>query len=151
MNIIKERTEVAKAINFGKYPVVFVEDIAACRNEYGWNLGKVKIASGRGYFIHADLYIFKDAMKLVTMSYGACLTDRFGWTDVEEMAQNANAPELKPNEKFVLVVGKKGMMQKAGFVLLIDAGATQIHTSEPIVIREDMKRVLFMLSEIDKL
>lgn len=59
MKYITERTEIAKAINLGKMPVVYVADLAACRTDYGWKLGKVKIADNSG-FITADLYIFRD-------------------------------------------------------------------------------------------
>ena len=33
MKYITERAEIAKAINLGKKPVVYVEDISACRTE----------------------------------------------------------------------------------------------------------------------
>lgn len=149
MNYLINREEIAAALNFGKYPVVFVENIDAAKNEHGWNLGKVKIKTDRGYYIHADLYIFKDEQKLTTASYGSCLTDRFGWSDVEEMAENANAPELKPNDKFVLVVGMKGV-KKSGFVLLVETGDGQFHTSTPLQIKNDdaiMKSFIYMITE----
>ena len=149
MNFLINREEIAAAINFGKYPVVYVEDIDAARNEYGWNLGKVKIKTERGYYIHADLYIFKDEKKFTTVSYGLCLTDRFGWSDVEEMAENAIAPELKPNDKFVLVVGMKGA-KKSGFVMMVETGDAQFHTSNPLKIKEDAAMTgafLYMITE----
>lgn len=137
MEFITERKEVAAAINFGKYPVVYVEDIEKAKTDYGWNLGKIKIKHERGYYIHADLYLFKNE-KLTTVSYGFCLADRFGWSDVEEMAKNANAPELKPNDKFVLVIGMKGL-KKTGFVMLVETGDAQLGTQTPLKIINDDK------------
>jgi hypothetical protein len=135
MKFITERKEIAAAVNFGKYPVVYVEDVDKTKTEYGWNLGKVKIKHERGYYIHADLYLFEDN-KLAVVSYGSCLSERFAWSDVAEMAKNANAPELKPNDKFVLVVGMKNV-KNSGFVMLIETGDAQFGTMNPVKIIND--------------
>lgn len=149
MEFITERKEVAAAINFGKYPVVYVEDIEKAKTDYGWNLGKVKIKSERGLYYHADLYLFKDD-GLTTVSYGSYISDRFGWSNVEEMAKNANAPELKPNDKFVLVVGMKGL-KKTGFVMLVETGDAQLGTQTPLKIINDdnIHFVRYMIEHID--
>ena len=151
MEYIKDRQEIAKAINFGRYPVVYVEDITACRTDYGWRLGKVKIASWKGWYYHADIYIYSDEQKIVTTSYGACLSSRFGWCDVAEMAKNAAAPELKPNSEFVLVIGKKKEGERVshkGAVVLVKTGAAQLGTDYPLVIDEDASGLLRALGEI---
>ena len=151
MEYIKDRQKIAKAINFGRYPVVYVEDVAACRTDYGWRLGRVKIASGKGWFYPADLYIYSDERKIVTTSYGACLSARFAWGDVAEDAKNAVAPELRPNSEFVLVIGKKKegeRVSKMGAVLRVKTGAAQLNTDYPLVIDEDASGLLRALGEI---
>ena len=148
MEYIKTREEIAAAINFGKYPVVLVEDLAKCRTDYGWNLGKVKIKTDRGYYVHADLYIFKDKKELTTASYGGCLSERFGLDDICEMAKNANAPELKPNGKFVLVMIGNHDGKKCGSVTLIDTGAFHPHYSDPLeIVDAFMGKILISLGE----
>ena len=150
MKFITEITEIAKTINLGKMPVVYVEDIAACKTDYGWRLGQVKISAKFG-FIVADLYIFRDTKKLVTCSYGTCLKSSFGWSDVAEMATTANLPTIAPYSKFVLVVGKKDADEhrtKKGVVMVIDTREPQLNTDEPIAIEEDMRGMLAALEEI---
>lgn len=128
MKYITERSEIAKAINLGKMPVVYVADLAACRTDYGWNLGKVKIADNPG--VVTDLYIFRDTKKLAACSYGTCLKSSFGWSDIAEMAANANLPIIEPNSTFVLVIGKKRPERSArkGLVMAIDTGKAHPRT-----------------------
>lgn len=149
MEYITERSEITQALNFGKMPVVYVADLAACRTDYGWNLGKVKIAGGFA-FIVAELYIFRDKKELVTCTYDACIKSEFGWNDVAEMATNANLPVIAPNSKFVLVAGKKETGERRarkGIIMVIDTGKAQFNTDEPISIGEDMCRMLVAMGE----
>lgn len=149
MKYITERSEITSTINLGKKPVMYVEDIAACRTEYGWQLGKIKITANSG-FIPADLYIFRDEKKLVTCSYGTCITSSFGWSNIAEMAANANLPVIEPNSTFILVIGKKeaGLCSaKKGLVMAINTGKAQFCTDEPLVIREDMRGMLIAMDE----
>lgn len=149
MKYITERSEIARTINLGKKPVVYVEDISACRTDYGWQLGKIKITANSG-FITADLYIFRDEKKLVTCSYGACIKSDFGWHDIAEMATNANLPIIEPNSTFVLVIGKKEAGQcsaRKGLVMAINTGKAQLGTDEPLVIGEDMRGMLIAMDE----
>lgn len=148
MKYITERTEIAKAINLGKMPVVYVADLAACRTDYGWKLGKVKIADFRLHY-RGPLYLPR-RKKLVTCSYGTCITSSFGWHDIAEMAANANLPIIEPNSTFVLVIGKKEAGERSarkGLVMAIDTGKAHPHTSEPIAIREDMRGMLIAMNE----
>ena len=146
MKCITERSEIAKAITLGK-KVVYVEDISACRTEYGWLLGKIKIANS---VITADRYIFRNEKKLVTCSYGTCIKSDFGWHDIAEIAANANLPIIEPNSTFVLVIGKKEAGQcsaRKGLVMAINTGKVQLGTDEPLVIREDMCGMLIAMNE----
>ena len=147
MKCITERSEIAKAITLGK-KVVYVEDISACRTEYGWLLGKIKIADFG--FITADLYIFRNEKKLVTCAYGTCIKSNFGWHDIAEIAANANLPIIEPNSTFILVIGKKEAGQcsaRKGLVMAINTGKAQPGTDEPLIIREDMRGMLIAMNE----
>ena len=149
MKYITQRTEIAEMINLGKMPVVYVTNLAACRTEYGWRLGKIKIAANCGFLV-ADLYIFRDEKKLVTCSYGACITSSFEWSNIVEMATNANLPIIEPNSTFILVIGKKEAGQcsaRKGLVMAINTGKAQLGTDEPIVIGEDMRGMLIAMDE----
>lgn len=109
---LTNRYEIAKALNFGKYPVVFA-NLDDCKTEYGWDLGRIKIDLGEldeqlhGYrFEYANLYIYKDELRLTTASAPVILSNSFNVEDIKEMSVNANAPTLKVNEKLALVLAK---------------------------------------------
>lgn len=132
MKFISNREEVAQALNYGKYPVVTINCVAA-----GDDIipviegGAVNVLThkhnGKDWYERCRIEIFKDEYN----NDGRChvsikpailaLTDTFGVDDVLEMATYANAPKLKKGDTvaFVLVGAKK----KAAYVILADVKA----------------------------
>ena len=107
MKLITERKELAKAINFGRYPVLKID--LADTDDYGLKGCRVRIdagtfRSGDPHIIKARLRVYRDENKLTTSSSGACLHDSFTYHDDYEMAENAYAPLIRPDQDVVVAV-----------------------------------------------
>lgn len=105
MKRLTERTEIAKAINFNKYPVIKID--VADRDEYGIKGTKVRIdngtfRTGEPYFIDAVIRAYNDENVLTVKSYGCMLTKEIGYNDYLKMVEYANAPIIKANQEIVI-------------------------------------------------
>lgn len=104
---INDRQAVAKAINFGEYPVITID--LADSDEYGLVGSKVRIdngtfRTGEPYFIRATIHAFNDDQVLTTHSPGVCLHEEYGYSDVEEMIEWAKAPVIKADQDVLVMV-----------------------------------------------
>lgn len=107
MKFITERTEIATTINFHKMPVVKMD--LANKTEYGIRSEKVLIDNGtfrdgNPYYIKSDIRVYEDEKRFTFHSGCTALTDSFGYSDIVEMLEYANAPIIKADSDFVLVV-----------------------------------------------
>lgn len=105
MKRLTERTEIASAINFRKYPVIKI-DIAK-RNEYGIEGTKVLIdngtfRSGEPYYIKATLTAYRDEKTLTFHAGATCLHASFTYSDMEEMLEYSNAPIVKADQDILI-------------------------------------------------
>lgn len=114
MKVIKERKELAQAINFGRHPVVKI----VCKPRNGYNDiidgGRVKVITGKmsngGDCIEvADITIFRDlygdGRKHVNIgSAGMGITASFCVADLVRMADNANLPIIEKSDEVVFVL-----------------------------------------------
>lgn len=112
MKYLTNRHEIAEAINFGKYPVLTLDrenrpykkerpdsDYAiGCRVRVAWDHANPRYA---GMTTHGALYI--EGGKLKISGEGACLSASFGYSDVIEMAAEANVPIVHAGQKVVVV------------------------------------------------
>ena len=111
MKYLTDRKEIAYAMNFGRYPVVRI-NLETCpsgyENYYKGDLVKVMAPTKR----HPDLYctgrlylerygIGKEKIGVLTDSI--CLHDSFGYSDVMEMLEIAQAPVLHAGDIVVLI------------------------------------------------
>lgn len=108
---ITDRHQIAQALNFGKYPVIFT-DLKAARTRYGWCLADIRLDHGEefekahGYrFEDGDLYIYNDNFNLTVDRQSPCIKSYFGAEDVFEMAERAVAPTIpiKAGQEVILV------------------------------------------------
>lgn len=121
MKRLTERTEIAKAINFGKYPVIKID--LADRDEYGVKGTKVRIDFGGEYFINAKIRSYIDE-KYLTISQGATmLSASMSYRDFMEDLEYANAPIIKANQEIVIA--------------MIDSKKEEIY--EPVIIKTGEK------------
>lgn len=109
MKTLTETQEIAKAINFGKYPVLYL-DLAKDKLEgyEGCYQGqRVKIEreyNGTKFYSHGTLSYWGDSNKLSISGEGTMLTARFGYYELSKMVKNANATELKGEQEVVVVI-----------------------------------------------
>ena len=110
---INDRTAVAKAINFGDYPIITI-DIADA-DEYGLVGCKVRIdngtfSSGERYYVDATIRSYRDEKYLTTSARPCCLKADYGYSDVREMLEWAKAPVIKPDQDVLLVIYNSKLM-----------------------------------------
>lgn len=121
--LLNDRREIGKAMNFGKYPVLWME---VGKPAKGWDDftvyegGKANIVShtaSHGDLIYTGrLTMYGDEQKedvkdfpwfwdkIHLSSWGSCLDASFGYSDVMEDLENANAPMLKPGQTVIVVM-----------------------------------------------
>jgi hypothetical protein len=110
MKVLEGRQEIAKALNFGKYPVIIIDkknSIEMCGKIVGYRGGKVRVPwqyRGETSYIDCDVNYWIDESEITFSNGGAMISARFGYKELIEMAQNANTPILDKNQEFVLIV-----------------------------------------------
>lgn len=106
MKILKERSEIAIAINDHKMPVITID--LADADEYGLVSCNVcietKFRDGTPHFIHSELRAFTDEDKFEFCSYGTCISSDFGYHKIAEMLEWRKAPIIKADEDVLIVV-----------------------------------------------
>lgn len=107
MKLLHDRKELAKAMNFGKYPVLTID--MADADDYGLKGCKVRIDAGtfndgEPYFIRATIRAYCDDRRLTTSSPCTCLSASFTYDDYTEMVEFATAPIIKPDQDVVVAV-----------------------------------------------
>ena len=108
MKLLKERTEIAKAMNFGKYPVLRInlEDHAGFDTTDYCVGEKVRVAyeSKRYGEMHTRGKIYIEKGKVAISSNSTCVHSDFGYTDVMEMAEWANTPVVRAGQEVVVIM-----------------------------------------------
>lgn len=113
MKMLKTKQEIAVAINMHQMPVVRID--LADADEYGIKSQKVLIDNGKfrrlnptdpdmPYLVRAEIRAFVDEKKFTFASYGCCLSNTFGYHDMEELLDYANAPIIKRDSDVVLAI-----------------------------------------------
>lgn len=109
MKYLTERTEIAKAMNFGKHPVLYIDMDAkkyegsdycqGCRVRVHWDdpnpRYKDMYSTGNLYYCDGKFAISNDA---------TCLSADFGRSDVIGMYQQANTPMIHKGDIVVMVM-----------------------------------------------
>lgn len=108
---ITKRTEIAKAINFGKYPVLRLDVTNKLgydeNDEHGFCEGdKVRVAfQTKNYgelYTHGNIY--REDGKIAISGNATCISSSFGYHDVIEMAEWANTPLIHAGQEVVVVL-----------------------------------------------
>ena len=107
MKFLKDRTEFAKAVNFGKYPVLRID--LADTDDSGLKGCKVRVdagtfRTGERHLIDATIRVFRDDKRLTTFAGSCCLHAEFSYYDYVEDVENAMAPIIHPDEDVVVAV-----------------------------------------------
>ena len=126
MKYLTERTEIAKAMNFGKYPVLYIDMDAkkyegsdycqGCRVRVHWDSPDTRYkdmySTGNLYYCDGRFAISGDA---------TCLSADFGRSDVITMYQQANTPMIHKGDTVVMVMDfSKSRMCKVAMMKMPD-------------------------------
>lgn len=112
--ILTKREEIAKALNFGKYPVLTI-DIQNCVEGYEglYHGSDVRVAcktlSHGTLYAHCTLSFCKDengdGFKDFSLTQGGvCLKSSFGYSDIMDMAKWANTPIVHAGQEVVVIL-----------------------------------------------
>ena len=97
---LTERTEIAEAINFGKYPVIKID--LSNRDEYGIRGVKVRFDIGKDYYLKGEIRSYRDTKCLVTGLRPSMIKSNYSFNDFMEDVEYANTPILKPNQEILI-------------------------------------------------
>lgn len=145
MKILTERTEIAKAMNFGKYPVLsidLVNKIVLGGKVVGYRGCKVNVPweyQGKKYKCACQLDYWLDSDELSITSGGCCLHSSFGYSDIVEMVENANLPTLDKKQEFVLVIYNSEKRISYNPMILETDDYKNIHCQSVLSIKEKIK------------
>lgn len=105
MRTLTERTEIARAINEHKMPVISID--LADADEYGLVSQKVLIDNGTfddgfPYYIRSEVRAYRDDRKFKFKQGPVGISASFSYSDMKEMLDYRNAPIVKPDEDVIL-------------------------------------------------
>lgn len=145
MKVLAERPEIARAMNFGKYPVLEI-DIAKC-DEYGLVGSKCRIDmgyfnDGEKWYERATLRVFRDENKISFHSHGYCLSAEHGYHDYIEDLAFAKAPIVKPDSEMLIFMHDSNEKQ-VYCPRVVKTGKITKHCISPIVVEDvDMSHLI---------
>ena len=137
MKRLTERTEIASAINFRKYPVVKIDlsDI----DDYGIKGAKVLIdngffRSGEPYYVKATLRAYNDEKVLKFHQYAHGLSASFTYHDIEEMLDYSSVPVIKADQD-ILICPINSVTREAYAPVILHTGKhLDPHSSTPLTL-----------------
>lgn len=107
---ITDRQKIAFLMNSGEFPVLSIDFENEMRGYSGCYTGckvnvvpKSKRLADSKCWTRGTLKFFGDCKKFEIMPETVCLSDSFGYRDVMEMADFANAPLIEEGQKVVLL------------------------------------------------
>lgn len=112
MKFLTERTEIAKAMNFGKYPVLYIDRDNRPYNSVEMPSDYCRGSKCRLEWEHKDpryadmtarCQLYYDKGRYFLSQEAACLTADFGRRDVLEMVEWARVPVLRCGQTVIVV------------------------------------------------
>lgn len=150
MKALKERTEIAMAINGHKMPVITID--LADADDYGLKSEKVLIDNGTfrdgfPYYIRAELRAYADETKFKFSSYGSCISSSFSYYDIKKMLEYKNAPIIKVDEDVIIAIIDSKKKQAYYPIVLHTGNRINQHCSTPLTfIDEDYTTIPYMMN-----
>ena len=146
MKTFTDRYEIAKLLNFNKYPVLslnLAKDkkyiIDGEEDTRYYKGGKVRFSKG-DYLWHGDLCYFTDTKQLLITNDSACLKASFGYSDIAEDLEIANAPIIKENSEVVVVIHDS--KKRLACVCLVEIGDIEKHCSTATTINGYWEKII---------
>lgn len=107
MRIVTDTKKFAPIINFKKMPVIEIDFADA--DEYGIvskpvNIDAGKFRDGEPHYVRSHVRAYCDEKKFTFSSYGDCIHAGFGYEDMNEILQYANAPIVHADEDVMIAI-----------------------------------------------
>ncbi len=106
MKYITDRRDIAQAMNFGRFPVVRINLETCCHGYddfYKGDLVKVMTPSKRYPHAYRTGKLYYSEGRFGVLTDSTCLHDCFGYSDVMEQLEIAQAPVLHAGETVILI------------------------------------------------
>ena len=145
-----DRYEIAKLLNFNKYPVLEL-DLATSKPKedyykgcyFGGKVRWVKHSpSGENYIWHGNLNYYSDSGLCITND-SACIKASFGYQDIKEDLEIANAPLIKDDCEVVVVIHDS--VKRLACVCKTTIGKLDSHYSTSYHFEDDFKQTIKQL------
>lgn len=152
MKVLTERTKIASAINFKKYPVVTID--VSKRDDYGIVGCPVCVdaglfRTGEPHYVRATCRVYRDEQKL-TFSRGCVgLSADFGYRDIEEMLEYANAPIIQKDSEMLVVIIDSVKRIAYSPVVVRTGSRVDPHCQTPISLAEPLSFASFFKERED--
>ena len=149
MKTLKDRREIANEINVKRTTAVRID--LADADEYGLKSQKVLIDNGtfnngHPYLVRSEIRAYCDEMKFTFKGFCTCLSNSFGYSDIEEMVEYANAPVIKPDSDVVLVIVDSKKRQAYAPCVLHTSKRVDPHCTTPLTFTdEDNSALCYMV------
>ena len=135
IKILKDRTEIAKAINGRELPVVTID--IANTDEYGLVSEPVLIDNGTfddgfPYMIDSEIRIYTDEKKFTFSSGGLGIHSSFGYYDVKKMLDRRNAPVIKKDSDVLVCVINSNTEEAFAPMILHTTDRINAHCQTPL-------------------
>lgn len=148
MKLLKDRHELAMAMNFGKYPVLKID--LADSDDYGLKGCRIRIdmgtfKDGSPYIIGATLRAYRDECKLTTSSDCCVLKNDFTYYDYMDTVERAQAPLIKPDQDVVVAIYNSKTKLAYAPIIVHTARNVSRHCSTPIGF-EDADMTFYLLA-----
>lgn len=149
MRTLNDRYEIAKEINIKRTTTVRID--LADSDCYGLKSQKITIDNGTfrdgtPYLVHAEIRAYCDEMRFTFSGFSACLSASFGYHDIEEIVEYANAPIVKPDSDVVLAIVDSKTRKAYKPIVLHTAKRVDPHCSTPLTfIDEDNEALTYMM------
>ena len=128
MKILSKKTEMAEAINFGKYPVLTIDLATDCQYFKGELIGvcgcKVKHSptkyNDNVLYERGELRWWRDSKIFSLSSSSSTISSSFSYYDLMEDIEYANAPIVEETKKEVVIIIHDSKKHKAIFPILVN-------------------------------
>lgn len=152
MRLLTDRKEIAKEINIKRTPTVRI-DLAEA-DDYGLRSQKVLIDNGTfrdgtPYLIHAEIRAYGDEGVFTFSSPGVWISDSFGYEDLEDMVEYANAPVIRKDSDVVIVVVDSEHRKMYAPCVLHTEGRISAHCSTPLTFTDEDNSALPYMAMAD--
>lgn len=150
MKVLKERTEIAKAINSHKMPVITID--LADANEYGLKSEKVLIDNGTfkdgfPWYIHSEVNAYRDEGKFKFSQGSVGISASFTYYDIKEMLEYRNAPIVKADEDVIIAIIDSKKNQAYAPIILHTSKKIDAFCSTPLTfVDEDYTTIPYMIN-----